>query len=47
MWTLCNVRLKKIDNFPTEWVLKITSIEELIEYHKMLDFGYNVEMHWR
>lgn len=33
MWTFCNVRLKKFENFPTEWVLKITSIEELIAYH--------------
>ena len=32
MWTFLKVRLKRFENFPTEWVLKIDSEKKLDEY---------------
>ncbi len=33
MWTFLNVRLKGFKGFPTEWMLKVTSLDQLLAYH--------------
>lgn len=36
MWTFCHVRLRGFKNFPTEWVLRIDSLSQLVEYDQLV-----------